>query len=154
MAALHYLASGELLTQAEGEARYGAGFDWTDCYLPETHPRAFGEAWRQHRAAIEAHARTLKMTEPWVARAARHGGLTMQNFMRRWRAWRSGLAFVLVTGRRTRIELTAAVVVDVDPDDREAIDELRAWLPGWHVTPYGERRARLTPPAIVTEGES
>jgi hypothetical protein len=66
---LHYFASGELLPQAEGEAKYGPSFDWTDCYTPEAHPRAFQAAWETHRAAIEAHARLLGVDgPPWIAR--------------------------------------------------------------------------------------
>ena len=75
----------------------------------------------------------------------------MKKFLERWRGWRRALTVIFRHGAQIRAELV--VIVNVDPADDYAFDELRGMLPGWQVTPYGERRARLTPPAIVTVEE-
>ena len=65
-ATLHYLSTGAILDQADGERLYGTAFDWL-AVCDEAHPRICGAVWRQHRSEIEAHARTLGRARPWIA---------------------------------------------------------------------------------------
>jgi hypothetical protein len=77
---LHYFASGELLPQAEGEAKYGPSFDWTDCYTPEAHPPRLpgrvGDTPGRDRGARTAARRGRPAVD--CARARWRGELTMQ----------------------------------------------------------------------------
>jgi hypothetical protein len=67
IALLHYLATGDALSQEDGEAAFGRAFEWPDVYVPAAHPRNLAATYQKHHAEIEAHARAIGRARSWAA---------------------------------------------------------------------------------------
>jgi hypothetical protein len=73
IAALHFLASGDDLTQEAGETAFGPTYAWIDVF--DIHPTDYAAVWAEHRDAIEAHARRIGRRQTWVQEVLENAGL-------------------------------------------------------------------------------